>query len=288
MSAAKNLFNIAPAVDLSELELDKKMYDNFAKHMYNLAGVDLPYSGKNVALLRNRIAKVLRRRNLTTYEEYWEILKKGEDKDTQEFISALTTNMTSFFRESSHFDWLAAYLKTHFNSNNELRVWCAAASTGQEPYTIAMVLCENLTEQQLAKVKFLATDIDLEVLRKASNGIYDEKDVEGLDPMLRQKYFEPIQKKGEKKYRVVDKLHKLITFAQFNLMTEQYQFQHKFNIIFCRNVLIYFDEKTTAKVINNLALSVANKGHLILGHSESGNVKNQYLKPKSKAIYEKV
>lgn len=288
MSAAKNLFNINSTTDLSDLDLDRRMFDNFSQHMYKLAGVDLPYTGKNVALLKNRIIKVLRRRGLSSYEEYWDILLKGENQDTQEFISALTTNMTSFFREPTHFEWLGQYLKTHFENNSELRIWCAAASTGQEPYTIAMTLSEHLTEQQLSKVKFLATDIDLVVLKKASIGYYDDKEIDGLDPLLKQKYFEKVLKSGEKKYKIVDKLHRLITFAQFNLTADQYQFKHKFHVVFCRNVLIYFDEKTTAKVINNLASSIISNGHLILGHSESGNVKNPNLKPKSKAIYQKV
>lgn len=282
----------AKPLEYQELELSKATFELFAAKMYELAGVDLPYSPKNQALLKNRLVKVLRRRNLESYEDYWSFLKTASGKDISEFISALTTNMTSFYRESAHFDFLSQAFPEHFKKSSELRVWCAAASTGQEPYTLAMTASESLTPAQLLKTKILATDIDEQVLRKASIGMYEEREMQGLNPMLRQKYFSQVKvqekRSAETRFQANDEIHKLIHFAAFNLMNEKYTFQNKFNVVICRNVLIYFDEPTTKRVINNLVSVLAPGGYLILGHSESGNVKNSEIKPLSRAIYQKV
>lgn len=290
MSAVKKLdhkvFNTQSIFEYQDLELTQSTYEFFAKKMYDVAGVDLPFSPKNHALLRNRLIKILRRHNLVSYEQYWERLENDPANLMSEFISALTTNMTSFYRESAHFDFLGKILPEQFGKVPELRIWCCAASTGQEPYTIAMTVRESLPESQVIRTKILATDIDQQVLKKASIGKYDEKDMQGLDPVRRQKYFNKV--KATDLFQASDELHKLIRFANFNLMNETYVFQNKFHIVFCRNVLIYFDEPTTKKVIANLANVLAPGGYLILGHSESGNVKNPSLKPLSRAIYQKL
>lgn len=293
MSAAKNLFGAGKPVELQDIELSRPMFDRFATKMYEIAGVDLPFSPKNQALLKNRLIKVLRRRGFDTYEAYWDFLKDATGKDISEFVSALTTNMTSFFRESAHFDFLTEKLPEHFKTNSELRIWCAAASTGQEPYTLAMTATECLSREQVQRTRILATDIDEQVLRKASHGIYEEREMQGLNPMLRQKYFnrvKPPPRKGvpDECFQASDEIHKLIRFAPFNLMNEKFVFQNKFHVVICRNVLIYFDEATTKRVINNLVSVIAPGGYLILGHSESGNVKNPDIKPLSRAIYQKL
>ncbi len=278
--------------EMQDLELSTKTYELFATKMYDIAGVDLPYSPKNHALLKNRLVKILRKRSLASYEQYWDLLKNGSTEVISEFVSALTTNMTSFFRESAHFDFLERILPEKFEKIPELRIWCCASSTGQEPYTIAMTVCEGLSEAQCSRAKILATDIDEQVIKKASMGIYEDKDLQALNPMLRQKYFAKVKgagkRAGEEHYQAKDDIHKLIRFAYFNLMNESYVFQHKFHIIFCRNVLIYFDEPTTKRVISNLASALAPGGYLILGHSESGNVKHTELKSLSRAIYQKL
>jgi len=295
MTAVKKLdknLSVQTIFEYQDIELSRKTYELFAKKMYDLAGVDLPFSAKNHALLRNRLIKVLRRRGLGNYEEYWERLNDGNQEMISEFVSALTTNMTSFFRESAHFDFLAKVLPEMAQKTSDLRLWCAASSTGQEPYTIAMTVRENLSESQIAKTKILATDIDEEVLKKASIGIYEERDMQGLNANLRQKYFLKVKsadkRSVEDRFQANDVLHKMIRYAPFNLMNEKYVFQSKFHLIFCRNVLIYFDESTTKKVINNLVSVLAPGGYLILGHSESGNVKHSELKPLSRAIYQKL
>lgn len=289
MTAIKKTDATASLYDFEEIKLTDGMFKKFAEHMYDLAGVDLPLTPKNHALIRNRIVKLLRRHSLKTYEAYWDLIQKGNKDLTQEFISALTTNMTSFYRESTHFDFLAKALpELSKKFTGELRVWCAAASTGQEPYTLAMTGCEAFPDNVKSKFRLLATDIDLQVLKKASVGTYEEREMQGLPPAQRTKYFEKVKIEGDEYYRAKNQIHDLIRFAPFNLMSPKYEFQHKFHVIFCRNVLIYFDEPTTKKVIDNLVECLAPGGYLVLGHSESGNVKHSHLKPLSRAVYQKV
>ncbi|MFM6929404.1 MAG: CheR family methyltransferase [Bdellovibrio sp.] len=289
MSVAKKQDGVAGLYDFEEIKLSEKMFEKFAKHMYELAGVDLPFTPKNHALIRNRIVKLLRRHNLNTYEEYWAMIEKGGRDLTSEFISALTTNMTSFYRESNHFDFLVKALPELYKKfGSEVRIWCAAASTGQEPYTIAMTACEAMNEAPGMKARLLATDIDLQVLKKASIGTYEEREMQGLPPVQRSKYFEKVSANGSEYWRAKDLIHNMIRFAPFNLMAPKYEFQNKFHVIFCRNVLIYFDEATTKKVIDSLTSCLAPGGYLVLGHSESGNVKHSHLKPLSRAVYQKI
>ncbi|MGE5086768.1 MAG: CheR family methyltransferase [Bacillota bacterium] len=289
MSVAKKQDAVTGLYDFEEIKLSEKMFEKFAKHMYELAGVDLPFTPKNHALIRNRIVKLLRRHNLKTYEEYWAMIEKGNKDLTSEFISALTTNMTSFYRESNHFDFLVNALpELNKKFGSDIRIWCAAASTGQEPYTIAMTACEAMNQAPTMKPRLLATDIDLQVLKKAAIGTYEEREMQGLPPLQRSKYFEKINSNGTEYWRAKDLIHNMIRFAPFNLMSPQYDFKNKFHVIFCRNVLIYFDEPTTKKVIDSLTSCLAPGGYLVLGHSESGNVKHPNLKPLSRAVYQKI
>ncbi|WP_374034127.1 protein-glutamate O-methyltransferase CheR [Bdellovibrio bacteriovorus] len=289
MTAVKKNEATGALYDFEDIKLSDKMFMKFAERMYDLAGVDLPLTPKNHALIRNRIVKLLRRHSLKTYEEYWSKLEAGGNEMVSEFISALTTNMTSFYRESNHFDFLKSILpELSRKFGSDLRMWCAAASTGQEPYTIAMTACEAQPEMPSAKPRLLATDIDLQVLKKASTGTYEEREMQGLPPVQRSKYFEKIKADGDEYWRAKDQIHNMIRFAPFNLMNPKYEFQHKFHVIFCRNVLIYFDEPTTKRVIDNLVSCLAPGGYLILGHSESGNVKHPGLKPMSRAVYQKL
>lgn len=286
-----NAKKIYPEIIMSQdEELKQNQYQFFAGLMYQLSGVNLPYSSKNDALVKNRMSKLIRRSGIAGYDELMSKLKNNPSPQlVNDFVSALTTNKTHFFREEAHFDWLASYLKKeHFVKNHELRIWCAAASTGQEPYTLAMVMRENIEANKISSVKFLSTDIDLQVLKKASQGLYTENEMEGCPDTLRLKYFEKVKGPKETKFRAKDELSKMVRFAPFNLIQDSYSFQHKFHVIFCRNVLIYFDPPTVKKVIDNLASCLVPGGYLILGHSESGTSKSTLVKPLSRAIYQKV
>lgn len=274
-------------ISFGEAELTQETYKKFSDYIYRLAGVNIPFNSKNEALLKNRLGRILRTYNMTTYEEYWQYLQKAGPIEVQEFISCLTTNMTSFFREAAHFTWFSSALKKHFEKLFSARIWCAAASTGQEPYTIAIVAYENLPEKQRGNLRILASDIDVEVLKKAALGRYKETEMGGLSKDLIFKYFDRSTHEGETIYRVKDFLRETVQFSQFNLIDEKFEFKRPFDFIFCRNVLIYFDSKTVSKVIENLASSLNQSGYLLLGHSESGNIKSDLLRPLSQAIYER-
>lgn len=287
MSATKKMLEIPQVHVLQDLQLTSEQFSFFSKLMYELSGVNLPFTTKNEALVKNRLAKLLRRYKLSDYESLRIRLENPDAQTLNDFISCLTTNKTHFFREESHFDWLIQYMKTHFNHHPDFRLWCAAASTGQEPYTAAMLMREHLTPQQLAKSKFLATDIDLQCLQKAAEGVYSKPEMEGCPENFQQKYFD-IVKGADAKFRIKDEVANMVKFAPLNLVQDVYPIQNKFHVIFCRNVLIYFDPQTTKRVIEKLADQLVPGGYLILGHSESGTVKSPKIKALSRAIYQKI
>jgi chemotaxis protein methyltransferase CheR len=284
MSLAKKIEFSDPTAEGPELK--RKTFDKFSAKIHEIAGVNLPWTDKNISLVRNRLSKVLRKEGLANYEELADKLENPSKAMLEIFISALTTNKTHFFREEAHFDFLANELKTHFDRHQDLRLWCAAASTGQEPYTLAMVIKENVPPQYHHKCKMLATDIDLEVLGRAVKGVYTSAETEGVPSWLRTKYFDA--SKDKTSFRAKDDLAKMIHFARFNLVQNSYEFQKPFHYVFCRNVLIYFDPPTTKKVINGLASTLIPGGYLVLGHSESGTVSDPTIKALSQAIYKKL
>jgi chemotaxis protein methyltransferase CheR len=273
-------------IDYSEVKLTDKMYSKFTEKMYELSGVNLPSSSKNHTLVQSRLSKVLRKHSFGTYDQYWDFLASGHESAVTEFVSALTTNMTSFFREPHHFEFFTKILPTLPEKfGRDIRVWCAASSTGAEPYTIGIVIKEA---QVSTRVRVLATDIDLEVLKYAADGIYTEKELDGLSVGLKKKYFEPIKKADGYNWKAKSLLTEFIRFAPFNLVDKKYDFKFDFHVIFCRNVLIYFDEKTQKKVINNMVDILAPGGYLIIGQSESGTVKHPKLTALGGATYQKI
>lgn len=265
--------------------LKRNEFQYFSKKIYDLAGINLPYTPKNISLLQNRLSRMLRKYDLSDFYELVDLLEAGNTSTLDEFISCLTTNKTHFFREASHFHFLKNDLPNHFNQHNELRIWCAASSSGQEPYTLGIVLSENLTQAQLSRSKILATDIDLEILKRASLGEYAENEMDGLPLELRKKYFH--QNQVTKKFTVNNQLRSLIDFGRFNLISGNYKFYKPFDYIFCRNVLIYFDGPTTSRVIQKLTECLRPEGYLILGHSESGTQTHDNLTPVAQAVYKR-
>ncbi len=289
MSSAKKLGPSERSFSVFEEQLmTREHYDFFSKLMYQISGVNLPYSEKNDSLVKNRMSKLLRKTKYANFDELMSRLKNPPPGLMNEFVSSLTTNKTHFFREDLHFKWFKDFLLTHFKNDSELRIWCAAASTGQEPYTIAMLLKESLTPSQLTMTKFLATDIDLEVLKKASQGTYRESEMDGCPPDYRKKFFTKVSSGNEDFYKAKDDLSKLIRFAPLNLVQERYPFQHKFHVIFCRNVLIYFDPPTTKKVVTSLVDSLSPGGFLVIGHSEAGSGKVTNVKQVTQAVFQKI
>jgi chemotaxis protein methyltransferase CheR len=257
-----------------------------------VAGINLPPSEKNKSLMAARLAPLLRQNNLNGYTQLMTLLNSENKALMTEFVNCLTTNTTDFFREPQHFDVLRDVLKDlirkkHENGSTELRVWCAASSTGQEVYTMAITILECLPPTVMWNLKFLATDIDMDVLRKAASGYYTENDVRSIPNYLLRKYFRPHNTADRKGYVANTHLKKVVTFAPMNLMSPTYPFVYRFDIVFCRNVMIYFDRDGVNHVATRLTKSLAPGGHLFVGHSESGLIKSPDMQSVASAVYRK-
>lgn len=275
-----------------ELSSDRAGFEKLAKLLHELAGIFLPMNEKNLSLMAGRLASTLRDLDLSSYGEYHSLLVSSPDKKLiSEFISALTTNTTEFFRENKHYEVLRTLIpdlirRKQAEGNREVRIWCAASSTGQEPYSLMMTLQEMLPAMPAWDVRFLATDIDLEVLQKAADGFYTESELRNIPPQLRQKYFvSGGERRGEPTFRAARSLREGVRFAPFNLLTEPYPFQHPFDYVFCRNVLIYFEKATALRVIEKMSKSLAPGGYLFLGHAETGLTNADLLETVSHAVY---
>ena len=263
----------APSVSSSILGedsvlLNERDFKRIADRIYSLAGIYLPANPKNFSLVANRMTKLLRKHNQLNFDQILAAVERGDLQITSDFISALTTNKTEFFREKAHFDFLAKWLQSR--PNQSVRIWCAACSTGQEPYTLAMIVWENLSEMARKTSYIRATDIDQEVLEKAIQAEYTLSELSGLSIDRQKNYFK--RKDGVTNvYTVNSNIRERVQFERFNLVTGEYRkFAGQFDVIFCRNVLIYFDKPTVEKVLRALVGALVSGGYLFLGHSESG------------------
>lgn len=279
---------------LYALQKDTAGFTQLSAMLKNLAGINLPLNEKNLSLMAGRLIAIMRKYDMRSYQEYIKMLSGNDPEIVCEFISRLTTNTTEFFREDNHFNLLRTYLgpmmsKKTGPDKNEIRVWCAACSSGQEAYTIVINILESMPARDPWRVKMLATDIDLEILEKAMKGVYTIEEIKGVPAMYKTRYFTPISSaKNERNYRISKEARDLIQFASFNLITPEYPFKHPFDVIFCRNVFIYFDKDTQAQIINRLAQALRKGGYLFLGHSESGMVKSPLMKTVSHAVYQRI
>lgn len=223
-------------------------------------------------LVYGRLSRRLRALKLTDFSAYIDLLERGEAAELEEFINAVTTNLTSFFREAHHFDYLGREalpaIVARDTGQRRLRIWCCAASTGEEPYSIAMVLRE--CQQMLAgwDAKLLATDLDSAVLATGSEGVYAQDRFGAVSPTRLQKFFTEAPGKNGTRFRAGKELHSLITFRQLNLMN-QWPMRGPFDAIFCRNVIIYFDKATQRELFERMARLQRPGDFLFLGHSES-------------------
>jgi chemotaxis protein methyltransferase CheR len=237
--------------------------------LLDLTGMNLPITDKNKTLIASRLQRVLMDLNFETYDQYMDYLARGNQQAIGNFISALTTNTTRFFRESIHYRILVDCLKERAairaRHGQGVSMWCAACSYGQEAYSMAMVA--DLSLGTGTHYSVLATDIDQQVLAKAQTGVYSEFESDGIPPQIFDRYL-TVSKDG-RLARINRSIRQKIEFGEFNLSAEKYPFENQFDVIFCRNVLIYFDKKVLEQVVMNLSKSLAPGGYLFLGLSES-------------------
>lgn len=263
-----------------EFPFTRQDFDRVRRLIRGSAGIALA-EGKQ-EMVYSRLARRLRVTGASSFESYLDSLEQAAGgSEWQAFMNALTTNLTSFFREAHHFPVLAA----HARSRSSLAVWCSASSTGEEPYSIAITLCEaygSLTPP----VKILATDIDTEVLSVAAAGVYPEERVSALSKDQLRRYF--LRGKGgqEGRVRVRDELRALVDFRPLNLLARDWGLQSPFDAIFCRNVMIYFDKPTQRQVLSRFVPLMKPDALLFAGHSENFLYACDSLRLKGKTVYE--
>lgn len=259
----------------TEVQLNDSEFNKFRKLIYEIAGISL--SDRKRELVKSRLARRLRLLNLESYAEYYDLLcdAKLSKTETEHFTNALTTNKTEFFRESHHFEYLrnaffpALRQATLSGRDKKLRIWCAAASTGQEPYTLAIAMTDYFGSQTDWDLRLLASDIDTQVLATATAGAYLESDMDGLTSSMRTKYFTREARGTDPTWRAKDELKRLITFRQLNLIHPNWPIHTQFDAIFCRNVMIYFDQATQERLVDRFSEYLQPDGLLVIGHSES-------------------
>ncbi|MFC3204126.1 CheR family methyltransferase [Alteromonas oceani] len=245
----------------------------------SLTGINLADSKDN--MVYSRLSRRLRALKLTTFQAYLDYLDYHQG-ETEHFINSLTTNLTSFFREAHHFEQLAEYLHVH---PEPLRIWCTASSSGEEPYSIAMT-CAEARGSLNTNVKIYASDIDSRMLERAKAGIYPIDQVEKLSLARRKRFFHRGTGSNAGKARVVDELRNSIYFFQQNLLAPQYSLEPGLDIVFCRNVMIYFDKPTQEIILNRIVKLIKPNGWYVAGHSENFNHLTAIMRARGRTIYQ--
>jgi chemotaxis protein methyltransferase CheR len=267
-----------PAV---EAQLGRAEFERVRELIHRRAGISL-HAGKQ-AMVHSRLSRRLREGGHASFGAYLDALEHGGASQWQAFVNSLTTNLTAFFREAHHFALLAEALRARPDRAPSL--WCNAASTGEEPYSLAMTLAETLGTA--ANARILATDIDTRVLATAVRAIYDA-DARGLSPARLRAHF--LRGKGAQagSIRVKPELARAVEFRGFNLAEPRWSLHESFDIVFCRNVMIYFDAPTQRRVLERTHAALRPGGLLFVGHSESLADARELFRPRGKTVYERV
>jgi chemotaxis protein methyltransferase CheR len=284
MQQQATLHQSAPVDAAREFVFTTADFQRISKLIYEHAGISLAASKQE--MVYSRLARRLRARNLSHFSDYVALLETTKDAaEWEAFVNALTTNLTSFFREPHHFTELTRFLELRRGRADPISIWCAAASTGEEPYSIAMTVVDALGSFTPA-ASIVATDLDTNVLAKASSGVYADERVEKMRPEQLRKFFLKGAGNNAGSVRVRQELRDLVTFRQLNLLDTRWPVRGPFDAIFCRNVMIYFDKPTQRKVLQQLAPLLKPDGLLFAGHSESFLHSADVFRLRGNTIYE--
>ena len=257
--------NIRRPAALQSFDMTANDFNKIRDLIYKHAGIVIGEAKKE--MVYGRLVRRLRDLELDSFEQYLDLLEKDRGSETEKFINSLTTNLTSFFRESHHFPILANHI-SQTRGTRTATIWCAAASTGEEPYSIAMTMAD-LFGLASPPVKIIATDLDTSVIEIGKAGRYQETEVMKLPDNKAKTYFKPDDSPDSKKMQVRDELKRMISFSQLNLLAPRWTVQGPVDAIFCRNVLIYFDRPTQRKILERFCPLLRPNGLLFVGHSES-------------------
>jgi len=263
-----------------EFAFNDRDFQRIHKMIYQHAGISL--SPKKSDMVYSRVARRVRATGMQSFDAYLSMLDRGDSEEWQAFTNALTTNLTAFFREAHHFPILAEHASRL--SHRPIRIWCAAASTGEEPYSLAITMAEQFGGLA-PPVHIVASDVDTTVLAAAEAGEYAFERVAKLERRRLQSYFLCGSGRQEGRVKVRPELRSLIDFSQINLLEADWQLGGPFDAIFCRNVMIYFDKPTQARILEKFAPLLRPDGLLFAGHSESLFHVSHLFQPRGKTVY---
>lgn len=241
-------------------------------------------------MVYSRLARRIRKLDVTSFSEYCKLLESGDEAELIAFTNAITTNLTSFFREAHHFDYLKHTVFPeieHKKRDRRIRIWSAGCSSGEEAYSIAMTVLDYFRHKQGWDIRILATDLDHDMVERAASGLYNEERVTGLDEKHLKKYVKKGRGEFSGKVKMSDDLMDLITFKQLNLLHE-WPFHGPFDIIFCRNVVIYFSKDTQRELFDRYADMMVDDAPMFIGHSESLFKVSDRFRPLGRTIYRKI
>ncbi len=272
--------------------LTREDYELIRRLVYAKSGINLGES--KVQLVRARLGKQVRTGGYKSFREYYRHVE--EDQSGQmlcQLLDAISTNTTHLFREIRHFNLLRDIVtrwaddRAWRSRHSSLRIWSAACSSGEEPYSIGMTVRDALARHPGLDIKVLATDLSTRMLSVAKLGLFEAHRVGTVPADLRHRYFRKVVRDGQPMLQIAPEIRECVTFSQFNLMTPTFPFRHGFHVIFCRNVMIYFDRATQETLVNKLAGHLLPGGYLMIGHSESLNGIRQPLAYIEPTVYRK-
>ncbi|MEN1941466.1 CheR family methyltransferase [Luteimonas sp. MJ246] len=273
----------AHAAEARPFAFDDHDFRRVCRMIHDRAGISL--SAHKRDMVYSRLARRLRACGIERFGDYLDVVDAGDDGEGQHFINALTTNLTSFFREAHHFPLLAAQLRSAPRGSGPLQVWCCAASTGEEPYSLAITACEAF-DTLAPPVRILATDIDTSVLATAARGEYPIERIDGIEPARRRRFFQRGAGANAGLCRVRPELRALVEFRALNLLDADHGLgRGAYVAVFCRNVMIYFDKPTQYGVLERIAPLLSADGRLYAGHSESFNHAADLVLPCGRTVY---